>query len=889
MATSSTDLSRKKFTYNKILNFSGPCVDVKLYCLDININDIRYWQERSEHFLTVQIFSDIDSCLTCIKCEWMDRIFLIVSDQFASSVLAKVEKIPQIISVFIFCKNPSWKNVNLTSYEKYRGIFYDKDNLLTEINDEIFRKSSVFPTMNVFQDEEIHQELFLDPHDMRLFSLLGDINEAARPLHQHDLMSCDKQQMIRECRLLFRNNERMLIKIDKFAENYSPTESIICYTETSFLYELINKVIRTQSTEVIQKFRFFIKNFEEMLDLLFAKQIFNQWSSSSESTGKFLTVYRGQLLSPSDLKKLQSFIGKNMMIGQYLSTTQNIQVAQMYAGEGEDSPKLESVLYHIDISNIYENYIDQPDPSIYYYDISHISKMPDEEEVLLRIGTTFKVINIEKLSDHRWHVYLRFEKVNDYRSKNKINRTPIEIVQSFFRKASQKQKINVEDIIDKHLSSDIILKISIFIRLGHLVKHHPQEQLQYYQYALCQIPSNESILLQIGYWAIRTRCIFSVNDWRFIPLNIYRQTVVHIQGNLKQKLHDELTRIEVARAAKWHYNEVSKSTDNYSEQQIILDENDQLKILLQSDEVAYRCLYAGILTTGERGIIDYYCRMFYQSIDTASLSEDFSFANILPNVDLNEHYQLLNQFFNNIRLDSTDLSSKHIFIVSLTDKPFILKIQTNLTIGQLKEKIRSNLEIPCFVEYDFRLIHLGKTLIDEEKLMSDYHINDQCIIHLIYGPSEKNKPVTGLDQEFQENTGLTVNLLKHISLVEERRLKKIQTQLQLHAFPSLSGNSHAGNSRLDQFLKENLHFSQYDDDENDADPADLLDMSDSLADQYFQNSGPQTSASEMMDLISRRPYQLNSGQNNNNQQISSDDLHDHGEQIKDIRSNCITS
>ena len=73
---------------------------------------------------------------------------------------------------------------------------------------------------------------------------------------------------------------------------------------------------------------------------------------------------------------------------------------------------------------------------------------------MLRIGTTFKVVSIEKSSDNRWYVILRLEKVDDYRSKNTINRTPMEIVQSFFNKASQRQNINVENIINEHLSSE---------------------------------------------------------------------------------------------------------------------------------------------------------------------------------------------------------------------------------------------------------------------------------------------------------------------------------------------------------------------------------------------------------------------------------------------------
>jgi hypothetical protein len=97
------------------------------------------------------------------------------------------------------------------------------------------------------------------------------------------------------------------------------------------------------------------------------------------------------------------------------------------------------------------------------------------------------------------------------------------------------------------------------------------------------------------------------------------------------------------------------------------------------------------------------------------------------------------------------------------------------------------------------------------------------------------------------------------------------------------------NNRLNQFLENNLHFSQYDEDDDDADPADLLNLPNSIANQYFENSGPQTSASQLNDLIGRHPYQLNIAINNNNQQISSNDLDVNEEQINNILSKCTTS
>jgi hypothetical protein len=549
------------------------------------------------------------------------------------------------------------------------------------------------------------------------------------------------------------------------------------------------------------------------------------------------------------------------------------------------------------MSVIYEHYIDKPDPSIYYYDISHISQHQHEEEILLRIGTTFKVVSVEKSSDNRWYVMLRLEKVDDYRFKNTIDRTPIEIVRSFFNKASQKKNINIENILNEDLSSNTILIMSVFIRLGHLVKHHPREQLEYYQSALSLIPLNESNLLKVGYWAIRMRCISSVNDWTSIPLNIYRQTVLHIHGDLKLKLYRELAQIDEARgdfhSAKIHYNELLKCTDEQLERKIIFNELkrldkkvDELKPVLPPGEVAYWYLYVSILTITDRPLIDHHCQIFHQSIDNLDLPKDFSFTDLLPHIDRNERIQLMNNSSNNIEFDSIDCSVKHVFIMSLTDKPLTLMIEKNLTIGQLKKMIRCRFDIPYPEKYDFRLIHLGITLIDEQKSLDHYQINDQSVIYLIHGPRIQYKPINRYEQRLYESTGLTRNDILRTFTAEQRRLERIMAKQQRNSEKKLkilqnyrngTINADTFNSAFKQIFQENLVSSQYDDDD-DADSAHLLDMPDSLADEYIQNNGPRPSMNRLLQLsLCSFPRQTYFEENNNNQQTFSNNFQRHNQ------------
>ncbi|CAF3888130.1 unnamed protein product [Rotaria sp. Silwood1] len=253
----------------------------------------------------------------------------------------------------------------------------------------------------------------------------------------------------------------MIEQIDQSAQIYNPAEAIKWYRKDSFLFKIVNKAVRTHSTGIIDKFRFFIKDLEESFDLFFTKQIFDQWSSSCLLNNKLSTVYRGQQLFHDDMIRLQSLAGQHITMSQYISTTKDIQITEMFAGEGQGRPHFESILYEIDT-----------------------------------------------------------------------------------------------------------------------IKHHPPEQLYYYQSVLSIIPSNESALLEVGDWAIRMRCISSVNDWTSVLLSIYRQTVFHIHGDLRKQLHRELARIDEVRGgfhlAKMHCHDALKFTNNCVERQLILSDLERL-------------------------------------------------------------------------------------------------------------------------------------------------------------------------------------------------------------------------------------------------------------------------------------------------------------------------
>ncbi|UJR32584.1 hypothetical protein I4U23_020044 [Adineta vaga] len=837
--------------------FSKRDNDFQLVCLDFTIDQIDddLDIDIKSFVKDVYTFNNKDDCLKHLNSHPYYRIYLIVSDRLLPSIFTKIEEMDHVVSIFVFATNNTSEDLKNFHSEKCVGTFIRKTGLILKVIEQIQMKTSIISETNVFSQVEEDQDPFLHSKDTCFFSLLADVNNAARSIIDDRSAIFEKQEMLREC------------------PKHNSRSAVVWYTEPIFLFEIVNKALRTKSTSVIRKFRFFIKDLEESLDLLFAKQILDQWcfSSSSSINNKLYFVYRGQVLSLANVTQLQLFIGQRITMSQYVSTTKDIQVAESFAGKGVDLNGLQSVVYEIDTSIIYEKYDDKPDPEVYYYDISQTSSMKDEDEIIFRIGTIFKVLTVTETSENCWHVLLRLEKCDDYRKKTKANQTPMEVVQSFFYRASQQQNVDVENIINEQLSSEITLRMSVFIRMGHLIKHHPREQLECYQSVLAMIPSTvETNLLKVGYWAVRMRCISSVIDWTAIPLHMYRQTVLNLKGHLKKQLYYELARIDEARGsfslAKHDYQQVLQLIDNHHEGQAIRDEIrrldnkvDDIKPFVSQDQVAYWNLYVSLLKTGERAQIDRQCRLFPESIIDFHSSNPTFFENILSHLNSNEYNALINDRSTSLKWNSDDASSLHVIIKTLTDKPLYLSLEKDMTIRQLKQKIRCSFDIPYHPKHDFRLFYMGTHLSNEDDSIDDYSIHNHSIISLIHGPCIQDSSMNHLAQVLHEHTGLTSNDITRINTAEQHRIhrqiyrnqKLMEITMKLNETTLRHGsamNEEMANEAMNEFFREIFLLSQIDDDD-DADSHYIADMSQSVADEYLQHSGPQTSVFQLLDLM----------------------------------------
>ncbi|CAF5041747.1 unnamed protein product, partial [Rotaria sp. Silwood1] len=351
-------------------------------------------------------FDDPNQCIEHIKTELIrKRVFLIVSNAFGQNVIPLIYELPYIQAIYIYCGNrkvaESWTKPEF----KISGIFIKKQPLLHQICNDV---------VNVCDpDDDLPMSIFHLAERENTLQKLSD--ESAEFMWYRSLLMVlrlmakygnSKTEMIAECRAKYHDNELEKKKIDDFEQNYCPKRAFWWYTCDNFVYRLLNKALRTQDIEILFKFRFFINDLHNQIE-----QLYHQYLDTHASiiNHHHLRVYRGQLLSLTELNVLKLSVNELISMNSFLSTTLNQELAKIFAGTNDQSNEpssLQSVLFIIDIYNM------SKETTPFAMLKNHSWCLDEEDEVLFTISAIFKVESVEQ-HENRWHVHLKLSEVQN--------------------------------------------------------------------------------------------------------------------------------------------------------------------------------------------------------------------------------------------------------------------------------------------------------------------------------------------------------------------------------------------------------------------------------------------------------------------------------------------
>ncbi|CAF4090790.1 unnamed protein product [Rotaria sp. Silwood2] len=319
------------------------------------------------------------------------KLFLILPGSYGKKILPFIYDETNIAFIYIFCKDEEkhkeWTELYLN---KLRGIFVDKEQLLTKLNTDIDFYTKMIP-ITVVPEKKLKKETscYNLNEEEALFmwnQLLIEI------LNRMPLTSISRKDLLNECREEYQGDNIELCKIQEFEDTYNADNVIEWYTRDAFLYRLLNRALRTRDISIIFRFRFVLVDLHNRLSDLHVKYI-----DLLDETAN-LTVYRGQGLTISELTKLKGNINGRIAMNSFTSTSLSSATALEFAGNGTGRPLIESVLFEIECPIKLST---KP-----YANIQKYSYLKTEDEILFTIGTTFRIESVEQYTDDIWLVKL---------------------------------------------------------------------------------------------------------------------------------------------------------------------------------------------------------------------------------------------------------------------------------------------------------------------------------------------------------------------------------------------------------------------------------------------------------------------------------------------------
>ncbi|CAF1454854.1 unnamed protein product [Rotaria sordida] len=203
-----------------------------------------------------------------------------------------------------------------------------------------------------------------------------------------------RNEMLEEWRQACRTGRDETNIIKDFCRNYNPTKALYWYTRNTHLYKLLNKALRTENIDNIYKFRFFIVDLYRQLNELF---------QSSIPMNHVLIVYRGQRMTIREVENLCRNHHGLISMNSFISTSVNKKITQGFLAvlKKEEQEKTVAVLFKMTISANIAQQTNKP-----FADIRKFSSFPKEEEILLSMGTIFRIDKIEQNSSDSFYFEL---------------------------------------------------------------------------------------------------------------------------------------------------------------------------------------------------------------------------------------------------------------------------------------------------------------------------------------------------------------------------------------------------------------------------------------------------------------------------------------------------
>ncbi|CAF0918045.1 unnamed protein product [Adineta steineri] len=173
--------------------------------------------------------------------------------------------------------------------------------------------------------------------------------------------------------------------ISEFKHDYRREQAISWYTRECFIYQMLNRALRTLDAGTIINMGFFIRDLHQQLHQLHEQQL-------PSYHGKPFIVYRGQGLLKTDFEKLKKTKGGLMSFDNFLSTSTREDVSLQFAKGALKNTDMVGILFIMTI--------DPRVSSTPFGSIKEVSYHKIKEEILFSMHTVFRVGAIKQMNNN---------------------------------------------------------------------------------------------------------------------------------------------------------------------------------------------------------------------------------------------------------------------------------------------------------------------------------------------------------------------------------------------------------------------------------------------------------------------------------------------------------
>jgi tetratricopeptide (TPR) repeat protein len=346
---------------------------------------------------TIDTYTDADQCIECLAELQNEKVFMIVSGGLSQTFIPCVHDLPQLDSIFVFNQNETPHEEWATKWCKMKGFFNHIDLICNGLREaaHLCDQNSVSVSFVSATGTPSNQTLIqIDP----TFMYTQLLKEILLEINYDELQAIQEFMKFSRSRCI--NNPTELSKIEQFERGYHDHTPIWWYTfECSFLYRTLNRALGHLEVDTILNMGFFIQHLHQHIVQLHGEQ---QPSDPHAAAPYF--VYRGQGLSKDDFEKLKNSVGGLMSFNNFLSTSQEQQVAMDFIESARAKANRTLVLFVmvIDPTKI----ISACSP---FARISQVSYFEAEREILFSMNSVFRIVEMKEMEDKNkgvWEVKL---------------------------------------------------------------------------------------------------------------------------------------------------------------------------------------------------------------------------------------------------------------------------------------------------------------------------------------------------------------------------------------------------------------------------------------------------------------------------------------------------